>query len=147
MITKGDWSNHLDKLELLIKNLIANGFKFNIEKAYFRQTKMEYLGLWVTRIGIQRINDKIEAIVNMMPPKNQKQLRSFIGLVDYYRDMWDKQSHLLQPLTALTSNKVKFKWTVIKQKSCNKIKGIVARDTLLIYPDFNKQFYIHSDAS
>ena len=58
---------------------------------------MEYLGLWVTLTGTQTINKKIEAIVNIAPPKNQKQVRSFIGLVKYYSDMWSKRSHLLQP--------------------------------------------------
>ena len=61
--------------------------------------------------------------------------------------MWAKWSHLLQPLTAFTSNKVKFKLTVFKQKLFDEIKRIVARDDLLIYPDFNKRFDIHTDAS
>ena len=83
----------------------------------------------------------------MTPPKNQKQVCSFIGLVNYYRDIWTKRSLLLQPLTALTSKKVKFKWKVVKQKVFGEIKQVVAHDTLLIYPDFNKQFDIHMDAS
>ena len=62
----------------------------------------------MTWTGIQPVDKKVEAIVNMMPPINKKQLGSFIGLVKYYRDMWDKRSHLLQPLTELTSKKVKF---------------------------------------
>ena len=91
--------------------------------------------------------NKVEAIVNMMPPKNKKQVCSFIGLVNYYRDIWAKQSHLLQPLTVLTSNKVKLKWTVVKQKVFDEIKWIVECDTLLIYPDFNKRYDIHTGAS
>ena len=70
---------------------------------------MEYLGFWVTLTGIRSINRKVEAIVNMKPHKHQQQVHSFIGLVHYYRDMWDKRSHLLQTLTALKSEKVKFK--------------------------------------
>ena len=58
----------------------------------------------------------------MTPPTNQKQVRSFIGLVNYYRDMWPKRSHLLQPLTALSSKKVKFKWTHVEQKGFDEIK-------------------------
>ena len=61
--------------------------------------------------------------------------------------MWDKQSHLLQPLTELTSIKVKFKWKVVEQKSFNEIKREVDRYNLLIYMDFNKLFDIHTDAS
>ena len=61
--------------------------------------------------------------------------------------MWAKRKHLLQPLTTLTSNKVKLNWKFVKQKAFDEIKQIVTRDTLLIYPDFNKYFYIHTDAS
>ena len=61
--------------------------------------------------------------------------------------MWARRSHLLHPLTALTSNKVKFKWTDVEQKVFDDIKRTVARETLFSYPDFNKRFDIHKYAS
>ena len=61
--------------------------------------------------------------------------------------MWNRQSHLLQPLTELRSNKVSFKWTDIEQKAFYDIKRVFYRDTLLSYPHFNKLFDIHMDAS
>ena len=106
---------------------------------------MEYLGFWVTRTGIQLINKKVEAIVKMTPPKNMKEVRVFIGIVNYYKDMWDRRSHLLHPLTALTPPKVKFKWTDVEQKEFDNIKRTVTHDTSLVYPDFNKRFDIHTD--
>ena len=72
---------------------------------------MECLGFWVTLTGIRPINKKVEAIVKMKLPKNTKEVHAFIGIVNYYRDMWAKRSHLLHPLTTLTSHKVKFKCT------------------------------------
>ena len=48
---------------------------------------MEYLDFWVTRDGIQPIDKKLSAIINMIPPNSTKQVRAFIGLVKYYRDM------------------------------------------------------------
>ena len=108
---------------------------------------MIYLSFCVTRTGIRPITKKVEAIVNMDPSKNQKYVRSFIVLLNYSRDIWAKRSHLLQPLTELTSKKVKFKWTVVEKKSFDEIKRIVAHYTLLIYTDFNKRCDIHTDAS
>ena len=55
-------------------------------------------------------------------------------------------SHLLQPLTVLTSNKVKFKWTDVEQKAFDEIKRAVAQDTLLVHPDLNRNFDIHTYA-
>ena len=72
-------------------------------------TEMEYLGFWVNRTVIRPINKKVESIVNMTPPKNTNNVREFTGIVKYYRDMWAKGSHLLNPLTSLTSHKVRLK--------------------------------------
>ena len=107
---------------------------------------MEYLGFWVTRTGIQPINKKVKAIVNMALSNNIKEVNAFIGIVNYYRNMWAKISHLLHPLTALTSHKVNFKWTDIEQKAFDDINGAVSQDTLLAYLDFNQRFDIHTDA-
>ena len=83
----------------------------------------------------------------MTPPRNIKQVHAFVVLVKYYRDIWARRLNLIRPLTALTSTKVTFKWTDVEQKAFDKIKWIVDRDTLLIYPDFNKRFDIHVGAS
>ena len=74
-------------------------------------------------------------------------MHAFVGLVNYYRYMWGRLSHLLQPLTALTSTKVYFKWTDVKQQAFHKIRQIVTHETLLIYMYFNEIFDIHKDAS
>ena len=50
---------------------------------------------------------------------------------------------MLQPLTRMMSKNVKFKCTNVKQKSFDEVKWIVAGDTLLTYPGFNKQFDIY----
>ena len=87
------------------------------KKSVLGQTEMEYLGLWVTRTGIRPVN-KNRSRYKIKPPKNQKHVHSFIVILNDYRDMWYKWSHLLQPLTALTSNKVKSKCTGV-EKNCS----------------------------
>ena len=54
------------------------------------------------------ISKKVEVIQALAVPKTRKQLRQFIGMINFYRDMWQKRSDLLAPLTALTSKNVKF---------------------------------------
>ena len=65
----------------------------------------------------------------MKPPASRKQTYQFIGVVNYYRNMWVRRSHMLMPLTNIMSSKVKFKLTKIKQDAFDKIKQIVARGT------------------
>ena len=83
----------------------------------------------------------------MSSPTSRKEVRTFIGVINYYRDIWPRRSHKSMPLTRLTSIKRKFKWTQVKQDAFDKIKRIVARDTLSTYPDFNETFKIHTDVS
>jgi RNase H-like domain found in reverse transcriptase len=90
---------------------------------------------------------KIEAILNIDTPTTQKQLRRFIGMINYYHDMWKQRSHLVAPLTALTSVKTKWQWTATQQDAFDAIKQLVAKETLLSYPDFIQLFHIHTDAS
>ena len=71
----------------------------------------------------------------------------FIGIVHYYMDIWAKRSHIIHPLIALMSHKVRFKWNDLEQKPFDDIKRAVSQDTLLAYPDFNQHFDIHTDAS
>ena len=80
----------------------------------------------------------------MITQKNTEGVHAFIVIVNYYRGMWDRRSHLLQPFNALTSNKLKLKWTDTEQKVFDDIKRAVAQDTLLAYTDFNKYFELHT---
>ena len=83
----------------------------------------------------------------MKPPNNTKEVRASIGIFNYYTDMWEKRSHLLQPLMELMSHKAKFKWTDLEQKVFDDIKRAVSQDNLLAYLDFNRLYDIHKDAS
>ena len=96
-----------NKVETVFRRLQDAGLKVNARKSFFARGELEYLGYWITREGIQPMKDKVAAIMNITEPKTRKQLRSFIGVVNYYRDMWIRRSHILAPLASLTSTKTK----------------------------------------
>ena len=121
--------------------------KVNATKSFFARAELEYLGFWITREGIQPLPKKVEAIQRLAAPTTKKQLRGFIGLVNYYRDMWARRSHVLATLASLTSKTVKWHWGPEQQDAFEQAKKIIAKENLLAHPDFDKPFVIHTDAS
>jgi hypothetical protein len=146
-ITHGTWEDHLDKLDKVLTRLSEAGLKVNARKSFFGQTALEYLGYWITRDGIQPLPKKVQAIQNIAIPTKRRELRRFIGIINYYRDMWVHRSDLLAPLTALTSKTTKWLWTEAHTTAFNKVKQLISREVILAYPDFTIPFEIHTDAS
>jgi hypothetical protein len=145
--TEKGFDKHLEKLEQVLTRLQEAGLKINAVKSFFARTNLEYLGYNISREGLRPSQKKVEAILQIKAPTTRKQLRRFIGMVNYYRDMWPQRLHLLAPLSSMTSAKVKWKWTDECQASFDKMKAIMAKETLVTFPDFTKEFEIHTDAS
>jgi hypothetical protein len=116
ILTKGSWEDHLEKLDEVLDRINKAGLKVNAAKSFFGRDSLEYLGYQITRSGIKPQEKKVQAILNIKAPTTKKQLRSFIGIVNYYRDMWIRRSEILAPLSALCSKTAKFKWTEIEKK-------------------------------
>jgi hypothetical protein len=68
-LTKGSWSDHLEKLEQVFKRLEDAGLKVNAKKSFFGKHKLEYLGYWITRSGIMPVPKKIDTIKNIATTK------------------------------------------------------------------------------
>jgi hypothetical protein len=113
--------------------------------------QVEYLGFWINRQDIQSISNKVEAILNINAPKirNHNKLRQFIGIVNYYCNIWFRISELLVPLTSLIPIGVKFERHSSHQQAFDKVKIVIETEVLLCYPDFNEPFlfHLHTDAS
>jgi hypothetical protein len=71
----------------------------------------------------------------------------FIGIVNYYVDMWVCRSELIILLTSMKSQNVKFNWTDQHEKAFENIKKIICREVMLTFPDLAKPFHIYTDAS
>jgi len=145
--SSGSYEDHLEKIRGVLARLEKAGFRANVRKCKFAADRVEYLGYEISRQGIHPQPKKVEAILKMQAPKNKRQLRRFLGMVNYYRDMWKRRSHILAPLTTLSGKSATWKWTDDCEKAFESIKRTIARETLLNFPDFNKEFHIYTDAS
>jgi hypothetical protein len=84
------------------------GFQVNPEKGHWFAHHVQYLGFHISHEGISPQKDKIQGILNMVTPKNQKEVCCFIGLVNFYRDLYPCQAEILAPLTNLCGKNTKF---------------------------------------
>ena len=94
-VTKGSWTEHIFILEEMFTRLKKAGLKVSASKYCFGTHKFDYLGYHVTREGVILIPNKVEAIQALAVPKTRKQLRLFIGMINFYRDIWQKRSEIL----------------------------------------------------
>jgi RNase H-like domain found in reverse transcriptase len=133
-------------LDIILTRLEQNGFNANPSKCEWAVQETDWLGYWLTLTGLKPWPIKIKAITAMQAPVNIKQVRSFIGAVTYYRDMWPRRSHIIAPLTDLTG-KGTFNWTLVHQKAFDAMKAMMIEVVLLCYPDHNLPFHICTDAS
>ena len=156
VITRGTLEDHLDKLREVLRRLREAGLKVNAAKSFFCTHKIEYLGYILTRGRIKPQPKKEKAILALSPPNNVKELRHFLGMVQYYCDMWAKHSEMLAPLSDLVGecgemkttrkNKVKktpWHWDSIHQIAFDNVKAPIVKEVVLAYPDFSKPFEIY----
>ena len=104
--------DHLKKMEVVLKWLNDIGFRANLRKSFCMQQEVEYLRFLLTADGIRSQPKKIEAMTRIKPPTNSKQLKRFLGMVNFYRGVWPRRSHILEPLAKLSSTTGKTKLAI-----------------------------------
>jgi hypothetical protein len=123
----GTFEEHAAIVEQALDILQKANFRANLRKWYFGESKIDYLGYEITRDGIQPEPKKVEAILKLSPPKTKRQLRHFLGMINYYRDILQKRSLMLAPITGLVRPLVKYKWGEEQQKAFDEIKQKVSK--------------------
>ncbi len=101
IFTRRRLDEHLQQMKTVLTRLRDTGLKVDAGKSSFCAHEIEYLGYILTREGIKPQPKKVQAILTLNPPNNVKELKHFLGMVLYYRDMWARRSEMLAPLTDL----------------------------------------------
>ena len=140
-------NEHIRDLATVFKLLAANGLKLKLKKCEFFKETIDYLGHVVSPEGVAPNDKKIQSIIDYPEPRNTKELSSFLGLASYYRKFIRAFAEKAHPLTALTRKNVEWEWGDKQRDAFICIKHCLTSKPILRYPDFTRDFIIHTDAS
>ncbi|XP_061752438.1 uncharacterized protein LOC133550472 [Nerophis ophidion] len=97
--------------------------------------------------GVYPSKNKVIAIHDVPAPRNVKELRAFLGLVNYYGRFVPQQSTILAPLYRLMKDKVKWRWGEAEQSAFGKCKELLTSDKVLVHYDPRLPLSLACDAS
>ena len=141
------FDEHLRHLAEIFDRLISAGLTLKPNKCRFALKEVQYLGHVITKDGVCVDVAKTDAMRSFPVPTTQKEVRSFLGLCNYYRKFVKDYSKIASPLNALLSKDDKFSWTMECQRAFDKLKSALTSPPVLAYPDHNKGFILTADAS
>ena len=122
------------------------------------QKSVEYLGYQLIDRGIESQPKKIKAMNRVLPPKSSKQLCRFLGMINFYRDVFKRRSHILASLNALAAatakqkkgckkKPIKLQMQKVHIDAFKEAKDMIKTEVKLAFPDFTKLFHLYTDAS
>ena len=105
------------------------------------------MGHIISSEGASPDPDKIKAVRDYPTPTTLKELRQFLGLVNYYRRFVKKFASIAEPLYKLIRKGIPFKWTSACQGALDRLKQALSSPPILSYPHFDVPFTVFTDAS
>ncbi|CAB3997885.1 Retrovirus-related Pol poly from transposon, partial [Paramuricea clavata] len=147
IIYSRSFDDHLDHLNDVFSRLRSANVKLKPSKCSFARSTVEYLGHVVSRDGIRPDPSKIAAVENFPVPRCVRDVRSFLGLANYYRRFIKNFASIASPLNKLTHKNVRFYWDESCAKAFHTLKSCLTSAPILAYPDFSLPFELNTDAS
>jgi hypothetical protein len=127
--------------------LEANDLYVKPEKCAFEQEEMEYLGIIMGKGKLRMDPKKLMAVANYAKPKNTTDVWAFLGFTGYYCYFVPGYSQIVWPLLDLTKKTTPWHWGLDQEKAFLMLKRLMCMAPVLMQLDFNKKFYLQTDAS
>ncbi|XP_034549867.1 uncharacterized protein K02A2.6-like [Notolabrus celidotus] len=147
LITGATEQGHLANLEQVLKKLSDAGLRLKRSKCVFLVPSVTYLGHKITAEGLCPLEDKVRAIKEAPSPKSVTELRSFLGMVNYYGKFLPDLSQVLSPLYKLLHSDVKWQWSKEQENAFSEVKELLHSAKVLVHYDPDKEITLSCDAS
>ena len=146
LVTGSTMEDHLVKLDKVLSIIATAGLKLNKAKCEFLLPRVEYLGHMIDGNGLHPIKEKVRAIQEAPQPRNVSELRSFLGIINYYGKFLPNLSTKLRPLYQLLKRGTRWHWDKSRAEAFEVAKNALQDDTLLVHYDSNRQLVLACDA-
>ena len=147
LVTGKDDAQHLQALEQVLSRLQKAGWTIQKNKCVFMARSVEYLGHVVDAEGLHTTPEKLKAILEAPAPKDLNQMRSFLGLVNYYARFIPNLSTVLHPLNRLLRKDVSWEWDELCEEAFQLAKQSLASSRVLVHYDPTLPLKLAGDAS
>src|ERR1700760_337286 len=117
------------------------------EKCAFEKEEIEFLGVILKGGTVQMDPTKTKGIADWKPPLTVRDVRAFLGLTGFYRYFVPNYSKVARPLIELTKKDTPFHWEEQQVKAFETLKTLMCSLPVLQQPDYNKPFFLLTDAS
>lgn len=139
--------DHLKHLRLILQRMRDFNYRLTRSKCIFMMPQVQFLGHLVCSDGLRTDPSKVEAIQDMPTPKNADDVKSFLGLVNFYSKFLPNLSDVADPLYHLTRKDVVWKWTPDCYQAFRRIKKLVSSSAVLAHYQQSLPVGIACDAS
>jgi hypothetical protein len=149
IIFSDSWDLHVKHIKDVLQRICEAGLTIKASKCQWALERLKCLGYIIEDGKIKPDDAKIEAITSVPTPTTKKQLRSWLGLIGYYRSLIRGHSSLTFNLTELLKKSApeKLKWGIEHQANFEKLKNALLSQPVLVPPDTSKQYIVQTDAS
>ena len=147
LVTEKTDEEHLENLAQVFSRLLDYGLRLKKSKCSFMRPSVEYLGYVVDAKGLHPMPSKVTAITMAPRPTSVKEVRSFLGLVGYYRKFIPNMSTIAQSLNQLLEQGRRWKWTEECEKSFQELKSALASSSVLTHYNPDLPLKLDCDAS
>lgn len=147
LIFSRTFEEHVKHIQLVITAIYEEGFRLNFKKCNFATPTIQYLGHILTSNSVQPLHDNLIAIKSFPVPSSRKQVRQFLGKINFYRKFIPNSISLLEPFHNLLRKNVPFTWSSACQACFDGVKLLLTSAPILAVFDRTKPISIYTDAS
>ena len=147
LVTGSTPQEHLQNLAVVLERLSQHGIRLKEKKCSFMQESVDYLGHHIDAQGVRTSPSKVEAITKAPAPNNVTELRSFLGMVNYYGKFLHNLSTQLNPLHALLKHGTKWHWSDECDRVFKQVKTKLSEAPVLMHYNPNLPISLAGDAS